>query len=180
MRKGKSLQTYWGWVFFMGLLLLVIGVIAIAAPFVTTLASIVFFGWLLVIGGIAEIGFAITHRNSDYFLMHSLVGLLTIVVGFLMVFNPTITAMTFTLLLAVFFLGVGIFRIFSSVAVRFTNWGWAFIGGILSVILGALILIHWPSSALWVIGLFIGIDLLFTGWSFIIASLVLKNVKRVK
>lgn len=172
----NPLKQYWGWMFGLGLILVLIGILAIAAPFVATFASVVALGWLLVIAGIAQLIYSFTSRHSSDFLLHSLIALFTILVGMLMLTHPTITAMTLTILLAAFFFALGLFRIYSALLLRFKNWGWVLLGGIIAIILGVLILVHWPSSALWVLGLFIGIDLIFTGWEFILGGLLLKKV----
>lgn len=170
-------HKYWGWVFLIGIFLLIVGGIAVAAPFITTITSMFIFGWLMIFAGASQLVFAFTYRHSDNFFIYTLTSILTILIGALIVANPAATAAAMTLLLAVFFLGAGIFRIYTALALRFQHWGWMLFGGILSFILGVLILMHWPTSALWIIGLFIGIELLFTGWSFILSAFVLKNTK---
>jgi len=165
----------WGWVLFVGILLLLIGAAAAASPFITTITSVVVFGWLLIFAGIAQLVFSFSYRTTSNFLMHIFTSILTVLIGVLIIANPEVTAITVTLLLAAFFLAAGISRIISALSLRFPQWGWILFGGMLSVVLGALILLHWPSSALWVIGLFIGIELIFTGWTFILAAFVLKK-----
>lgn len=175
MITENPFKNYWGWMFAIGIILIIIGVLAIAAPFVATFASVVALGWLLIIAGVAQLLFTFSARQSSDFLLHSLIALFTLLIGILMVTHPTTTAMTLTILLAAFFFTLGLFRIYSALLLRFSNWGWVLVGGIIAIILGILILVHWPSSALWVIGLFIGIDLVFTGWAFILSGLLLKK-----
>lgn len=178
MNTEHLLSKYWGWIFFIGIILVIIGAIAIATPFVATITSVVVFGWLLIFSGIIQLLYSFFGRHTNSLFMQSFVALLTILIGILMVSNPTVTAMALTLLLAVFFLTAGIFKIYGAVVWRFPQWGWTLVSGILSFILGILILVHWPSSALWVIGLFIGIDLIFTGWSLMAGSFVFKKLSQ--
>lgn len=175
--NNGALQKYWGWVLTLGILLVVLGCVAVGTPFLATITSIVVFGWLLIFSGFSQFFFTFSYRESDNFFMYVLISILTMLIGIFIVANPEATAITATLLLAAFFLAVGIFRVYSALVLRFRNWGWMLVGGLISVVLGILILLHWPSSALWIIGLFIGIELLFTGWSFILAALVLKNAR---
>lgn len=175
MTSETTVTFQWKWLFFTGLVLVLLGILALLAPLVATITSVVVFGWVLLLGGIMQLIFAITNRQNSHFLMQALIALLTGLTGILMLLNPTLTAMALTLLLAVFFISIGIFRIFTTLILRFPHWGWVLVGGVLSLILGILMLVHWPSSALWVIGLFIGIELLFSGWTFITTALVFKK-----
>lgn len=176
MNNQNIAPQYWGWPFALGIILIILGIAAISAPYFATIASMIFLGWLLVFGGIAQIAFSFISRASSSFLLHALLGLFSIVIGGLIIAFPSTTALTLTVLLVAFFLALGLFRIFTSIALRFENWGWFLASGILAVVLGVLILIHWPSSALWVIGLFIGIDFIFVGWSFVALSLFMKKL----
>lgn len=168
----------WTWPIVLGIILIIIGFIAAAVPYFTTMTSVYFLGWLLVFGGVAELIYAFVDRTSNRFMMHSIMGLFSIVVGVLIIIFPQVTAMTLTLLLAAFFLALGLFRISTSLILRFPNWGWFLLGGVLAFILGILILVHWPSSALWVIGLFIGLDFIFIGWAFLLMGLTFKRISR--
>jgi uncharacterized membrane protein HdeD (DUF308 family) len=107
--------------------------------------------------------------------LHLLSGVLNVVVGVLILAHPGAVAVGLTLLLAVFFLVAGLFRIIAAVALRFPNWGWAFFGGGITALLGAMIWAQWPSSALWVIGTFVGIDLLFRGWAWVMFALAARQ-----
>lgn len=179
MKNEMVASNYWGGLFLLGIILIVVGIFAIWAPFVSTFASVLTLGWLLVVSGVIQLVFAFSTRRSGSYLAHALFAILNIIIGFLMITHPDITAATLTLLLAAFFLGLGLFRIFSAAAMRFESWGWIFVSGVLALILGILILVHWPSSALWVLGLFIGIDFLFTGWTMVVASLVMRKAHPV-
>lgn len=173
--RDNPLKKYWGWILTTGIILLILGTIAVAAPFIATITSVIVFGWCLIFAGVSQIILTFAYRQSNDFFLHALIALLTILIGIFMAFDPAATAITLTLLLAAFFLAAGIFRVYGAIVFRFPQWGWVLIGGILSIILGILILIHWPSSAFWVIGLFIGIELIFTGWSFLMASYIVKR-----
>jgi uncharacterized membrane protein HdeD (DUF308 family) len=155
-----------------GILMIILGVFAIGAPVVATVAFQVVLGWLLVIGGIAEAIHAFMAQNWRGFLFELLSAILYVVVGALLLFNPLLGAAALTLLLAVFLVVEGIFKIIMALRVRdHRGWGWVLASGILSLILGAMIWAQWPASGLWVIGLLVGIQLLFTGWSVVMLAL---------
>src|SRR6266481_5271176 len=94
-----------------------------------------------------------------------------LVVGGLIVANPAAGTLSLTLLMAAFFIVGGVFRIATALSVRFPGRGWAVAGGVVTVALGTMIAAEWPVSAVWVIGTFVGIDLIFDGWSLIMAGL---------
>lgn len=159
-----------------GVILILIGVYAIASPFIATLLSIITLGWLLVLGGIVQLFYSFSIFRNQGFLTHFILALFSILLGILILNEPELAAASLTLLVAFFFLVLGLFRIFSSIFYRFESWKWFLFVGVLDVILGVLILLHWPSSALWVIGLFVGLDFLFMGWAFLTTSFLLKKI----
>jgi uncharacterized membrane protein HdeD (DUF308 family) len=96
------------------------------------------------------------------------------VTGFLIVTRPVLSAEVATMLMAVFFLVSGLFQLVGSIWVTLPGWGWQAVDGIITVVLGILVLAQWPASGLWVIGLFIGIDLIFYGAAWIGLALGLR------
>lgn len=176
---ADTARSSWVWWLIFGILLVLSGIIFLASPVVASFASVLVLGWLLIFAGIVHLICAFLDRVAENFWLHILISALTLVVGILMLTHPTVTLVTLTLLIAAFFLSIGLFRIISSVVARFQGWGWVFLNGIISFILGILILMHWPSSSLWVIGLFIAIDLIFAGWTLIMIALLLKKQRIV-
>jgi uncharacterized membrane protein HdeD (DUF308 family) len=110
------------------------------------------------------------------FFIDLLTGILYVVVGFMVVANPGTTAVALTLLIAMFLIFGGIFRIVVAAVVRFQNWVWLLLHGVVNLLLGIAIWRQWPLSGLWVIGLFVGIDMLFNGWSLVMLGLAAKNL----
>jgi uncharacterized membrane protein HdeD (DUF308 family) len=165
----------WGWFLLLGLAFIVLGIGAIATSTAVTLASMIVLGSLLLIGGVIQIAYAFwTHEWSGFFLS-LLAGILYTITGFLLIAHPTVGALSLTLLLAAFFIVGGLFRIIGSLMMRFEQWGWALFSGIVELILGLLIWQGWPATGFWVFGLFIGIDLLFYGWFWVLLSLTAKK-----
>lgn len=163
--------------FFLGMVLIIIGLVAISSSFVATLASVKVFGILLLIAGGTEVVHAIMIRNMRGFALHLLAAAIYLMVGLFMLEDPIQAAAVITLILAAYFIVGGVLRIIFSFAVRFDGWIWVVINGLVNLMLGVMIWNRWPESSLWVIGLFIGIDLLFHGWSSVILALTLRANK---
>lgn len=169
------LQKGWGWLLALGVLLSVLGLLLIAAPALGTLAIDLLVGWFLIIGGIAQLIHACMEKAWRGFLLELASGALYLVVGFLLVFYPLAGAQALTIFLAAFLLVEGIVRIAMALRLRQAQgWGWLLFGGIVTVILALLIWMQWPASALWVIGLLVGINLLFTGWSLTMMAIAMR------
>jgi uncharacterized membrane protein HdeD (DUF308 family) len=168
------LKHLWSWFFFLGFALMGVGILAMAAALVTTLATVLVFGIVLSSGGGVQLVNAFLARTWKGFVLHLLAGVLYLVVGGLMIADPVSAAAGLTLMLAAVFLIVGAVRLIYAALHSFSGRGWALLGGFISMLLGIAIWKQWPDSGLWVIGLFIGIDLLFSGWSWVMLGLLVK------
>jgi uncharacterized membrane protein HdeD (DUF308 family) len=168
----EALSRNWGWLLAFGILMIILGVFAIGAPVVATIAVQFALGWILVIGGVAEGIHAFMAQGWRGFLFELLSAILYLVVGVLLLVNPVGGALALTVVLAVFLIVEGIFKTVMALRVRdHGGWGWLLASGILSLVLGFLIWAEWPASGLWIIGLLVGIQLLFTGWSLVMLAL---------
>lgn len=172
----QEFRHNWGWFLALGVALVFFGTIALGSSVLATLASVVFFGWLLLFAGAVEAVQAFWQRKWGGFFLHLLSGILSVVVGLIIVANPGAGALVLTLVLAVFFMVAGMFRIIAPLVMRFPHWGWMLLSGLVSLMLGILIWQQWPVSGLWVIGTFIGIDLIFSGWTWIMLSLAARRL----
>jgi uncharacterized membrane protein HdeD (DUF308 family) len=171
-----NLRRVW-WLFFVfGLVSIIVGILAISSTFIATMASVVVFGVLLLIAGVTEIIHAVMVRNWRGFALHLLTAALYLIVGLFMLEDPIRAAAVLTLLIAAAFLVGGVLRIIFAAVERFPAWGWVVLHGFVDLILGGLILNNWPGSSLWVIGLFLGIDLIFQGWAWVILALSVRSV----
>jgi uncharacterized membrane protein HdeD (DUF308 family) len=117
-------------------------------------------------------------RGWSGFFLELLSGVLSIVVGLLFLRAPLNALAALTLLLACFLMAGGIFKVVAAVGYRFAAWGWSLVGGIVDVILGVMLWQEWLASALWVIGLFVGINLMFRGFNWIALGLALRLLSR--
>jgi uncharacterized membrane protein HdeD (DUF308 family) len=169
------LRRSWGWFLVLGILEIILGTVAVGASFFATLVTVVFFGWLLLAGGILSAGHAFWRKHWKGFFFELATGILYVVAGLMMVGNPLAAAATLTLLIAMFLLMQGIFRIIVALSGHLEHWGWVMLNGLITAGLGIMIWRQWPSSALWVIGLFIGIEMILYGWSLVMLSLIAKG-----
>lgn len=167
----KYCRENWVSFFLLGIILIILGSIAIIGANYTTLTSVIFFGSLLMIGGILQIIYAFWGRKGQGFAHNILAGIFYTTVGLMFITHPTASALAITLLLAAFYCVSGIFKIIVSLSTPTVQWGWLLFSGIISLALGLLIWSEWPIMGLWIIGLFIGIDLIFLGWFWVMLSL---------
>ncbi len=172
----KALQANWFWILLLGIALTLIGVFAIARPVITSVATVIFFGWFLIIGGIFYLIGLFGTRCWGGFFLELLAGILSLIVGAFMVGEPVKFAAVYTLFLAILFLVQGAFRIVGAVTGQFRGWGWVLFSGVITMLLGILIWQEWPYSGLWVIGLFIGIEFLFSGIAHIGTALAVRSL----
>ncbi len=178
-QEFQHLRSQWWWLFLFGLLLAVCGAAAVIFPALTalgTLAAVVVLGTVLIVAGIATIVAAFWAGKWSGVLVQILAGILYLVVGFMITEKPLESAMTLTLFVATLFIVVGGFRILAALMVRFPYWGWTLLNGIVTFLVGVIIYRHFPQSAIWVIGLLVGLEMLFHGWTWIMLSLAIKRL----
>jgi uncharacterized membrane protein HdeD (DUF308 family) len=171
-----ELKRSWGWYLALGIALILLGTIALGSALVMTIASVFFFGWLLIVAGVLEAVHAFWHKRWAGFFLDLLTGILYVVVGWMMVTNPKETALLLTLTVAMFLVFEGVFRIVTALTARYPHWGWVLFNGVISLVLGLMIWRQWPYSGLWVIGLFVGIEMLLNGWSLVMLSLASRKL----
>ncbi|HUN76791.1 MAG TPA: DUF308 domain-containing protein [Steroidobacteraceae bacterium] len=148
----------------------VIGGICIVGDITATFATVFFFGWLLLISGIAALIHAFTAGNWRGSLLYVLSALIRGFTGYLLIRYPGAGAVSLTLVLASFFVVGGLFRTIGAGTIQFPRWGWSAFSGILSFALGVMLLIQLPVSSIWFIGFAIGVDAVFEGVSLIAFS----------
>jgi uncharacterized membrane protein HdeD (DUF308 family) len=174
LRHGLSaLRGNWLWFVVLGGVLVALGIIALGSVVIASLAAAVAIGILLLLAGVGEVIGAFWCRGWSGFFLELLSGVLSIVVGLLFLRAPLNALAALTLLIACFLMVGGIFKIVAALSYRFAAWGWSLASGIIDLILGVMIWQEWPASALWVIGLFVGINLLFRGINWIALGLAL-------
>ncbi|HEV3237430.1 MAG TPA: HdeD family acid-resistance protein [Gemmataceae bacterium] len=173
-----SLRNQWWCFLLLGIALIVLGTFCIVDPLIPTLASVIFLGFLLMAAGITQIVSAFWAGKWSGMLIHMLIGVLYIVVGYMIVDSPVVNMVLITKFIAIFLIVSGAFRIVSALVVRFRDWGWALLNGGVTLLLGIIINRQLPEAALWVIGLFIGIEMIFNGWAWVMLALGLRAVAK--
>ena len=163
-----------GWILALGIGLIVLGFIALGDTALVTLMSVAVLGWILIFSAIFHaVNWFRGREDRSY--MHLLGFVLDLVVGVILISNPAVGALTLTLVLAVFLLVGGLMRLFDAISSHAPRRGWMILDGAVSVLLGILLWIHWPVSALWFIGFAIGVGLIFRGWSWVMLALWLRR-----
>lgn len=170
----------WGWFLLFGICLVLLGALAIVRSVAATVVSMLFFGWLLLIAAGIEIVQAVMVGKWAGLFQHWLSAALFGVLGALIVWRPVVTAEILTLLIGAFFLVAGIFQLVTPFVISLPEWGWHALNGLITLVLGVLILAQWPVSGLWVIGLFLGIELIFYGGAWVAVALRLRSAARAR
>ena len=173
-----ELKKHWGWMMALGIAFLTLGTIGLGMELFLTIASVLFFGFLLLIGG----GFQLVHaliycKGWNGILSHLVNALLYLIVGGLIVNDPVLASTLLTLIIGISLIMIGILRAITALQHRGTPaWSWTLLSGILSILIGFMIMANWPASGLWVIGLFIAIELIIAGWSYVLLALAVRKI----
>lgn len=172
----SELRAHWGWFVAIGILLLVLGVAAVAYALTATLVSVIVIGTFMVIGAVGLIIQAWRVKKWSGFIVWTLSGLLYGAAGLIALLNPLAGALALTLLLGAALIAAGLFRLW----VWFQNRSqpgspWVALSGLLTLAVGILIAIGWPANSLMILGLLLGIDLLFQGWSLLFTGFALRK-----
>lgn len=169
-------RAKWGWFVVLGVLLLVFGGIAFGNLLIATVASVYLVGWMMLFAGVVEIIHAFGVKTWGRFFYWLLSGLLYAVAGFFAFYNPLLASAVLTFLLAVALVASGVLRLWVGYQQRAEKGsGWIIAAGIVTVLAGVVIALGWPVNSLWILGLFLAIDLVFQGWTFIAFGLALKK-----
>jgi uncharacterized membrane protein HdeD (DUF308 family) len=168
----KLIAEKWGWFLALGIVLIIVGFAAIAFPFVSTLAAKIMLGWLFLIGGVVMVIHAFSAPAWQGFVWSLLIGILYVVAGGYLAFFPLTGLLTLAVLLVILFLAEGLFEVIMAFRVRpHDGWGFLLLSGIAALAVGVIIALDLPGSATWALGLLVGINLLFSGWSYIFLAM---------
>ena len=174
-----GLQRTWKALMGVGVLAILIGCVAILVPAVASVGTAIFIGWILVIAGAFLVAGAFAAQTVGSVVLRLLWAFLTVIVGLWLIVEPHNGTLTLTLVLGIYFLFMGITRIGVAFAARGQQGaGLVGLSGIAGLLIGILVLVEFPSSADWAIGLLVGIDLIFAGWTLVSVALVGKELAR--
>jgi uncharacterized membrane protein HdeD (DUF308 family) len=162
------LRAKWGWIVALGVVYLIAGFVALGSVVLATVASVIVVGAMMIIAGVAEVFSAFQIKSWGKFLLWVLLGVLYIIAGFVTFENPLLAAALLTLILGASLAASGIMRIILAFSMkRETPRIWLLLSGVITLLLGLLILAHWPVSSLYILGMFLGIDLIMAGGAWI-------------
>lgn len=156
-----------------GVVMVILGLIAIARPLYATIASTLVFGWLFIFAGITQIAHAVGSRGAGQLIWKLLLGVLYVGAGIIVLTNFLSGALALTLILGITLFVRGVIQVILAFDIRpARSWGWVLFGGILEIILGIFIWSEWPFNADWIVGLWVGVGLLVNGiWMIMLSSL---------
>jgi uncharacterized membrane protein HdeD (DUF308 family) len=177
----EALAAHWRLFLFQGAIMIILGVVAVAAPVAATIAIDLYIGWLLLISGIVGLVALFSAKDIPAFLWNLITAALSLAVGALLIWKPVEGALSLTILLTAFFIAEGIFQIAGSIAYRDVmggSWLWMLVSGISDLVLAAVIILGWPLTAIWVLGLLVGINLITSGWAIVMAAIAGRGVAR--
>jgi len=172
----QAIRGKWIWLVVLGIALIVLGTALLGSPVVATLATVTTLGVLILLGGGIEAVGAFWCQEWSGFFLALLSGILGIVVGLMLLANPIQGGITLTILLASFLFVGGIFKTVAAIAHRFEGWGWLLLSGVIDVVLGVMIWRELPMSGLTIIGVLVGISLIFRGVSWLMVGFALKRL----
>ena len=160
----ETVKRYSLWYLIQGALLVVAGFLAIIYPIMSSVAVIIMLGWLLIISGVAQGISLVGARHVPHFWLQLISVILALLIGFLFLRDPAQGLLTVTLLLIVFFMIEGISKIVFALTIRpFPYWGWVLASGLIGVLLSLVLWASLPVTALWLVGLLLGIQLISVG-----------------
>jgi uncharacterized membrane protein HdeD (DUF308 family) len=171
---GRALHEHWRLFLTEGIILVILGLIAIVVPPIATLAVTILIGWLFVISGIAGLIMTFWGRRAPGFWWSLLSAVIAIVAGALLLWSPVAGVLWLTFVLIAFFLIDGILSIFLAIEHRrelVGRWGWILVSGIVDLVIAGIVWAGLPGTAAWALGLLVGIDLVFGGTALIAVAL---------
>jgi uncharacterized membrane protein HdeD (DUF308 family) len=175
-RPHAAAHARWGWFVGLGILLLVLSALAFANLLAATVVSVYYLGMLMLFGGVVYLVHAFQLRGWDHSLPWILSGILYTLAGIFAFMNPILASAALTLMLALALVIAGLMRIWVGRRMKpAKGWGFILLSGIVTMFAGFVIALGWPVNSLWILGLFLAIDLLFQGWTLIAFGLGLRR-----
>jgi len=174
-----TVRHHWQLFLIQGVIMTILGVLAVIWPQISTVAVDVYVGWLFLLSGVVGLATMFLAQDVQAFLWLLLTAALSLFVGIVLLWHPVEGAVSLTLVLIAFFIVEGIFQIAASVSYRDVfpdSWGWLLGSGIADLILAALIIKAWPSTAGWALGLIVGVNLVTSGAAIIMVALAGRSV----
>ena len=169
----RSLKEHWQMFLVQGILLIILGALAVAVPVVASVAVAAFVGWILFFAGIFRTISLIRSPHAPGYVSSLILAILTAILGLVIAIFPLQGAITLTMLLTAYFIvhGISSFFLAFSLKEHTGRWGLLLAGGVIDLVLAALVIAGWPNTGAFILGLYVGINLLFTGFALTFAAL---------
>lgn len=159
-----SIKAGWGWFVALGVAFVILGFVALGHLLASTVATALYVGAMVLVGGVVQVLHAFRVQSWGRFLFWLLAGVLYVIAGGLIMYQPLLAAGVITLFIGVALVIGGIFRIFASFGARpAKGWGFLLLSGIITLLLGIEIMAGWPVNSVFILGLFLGLDLIING-----------------
>jgi uncharacterized membrane protein HdeD (DUF308 family) len=174
-----AIRENWKWFVFQGIVMLILGCLAVAEPVIASVAVDIYIGWLFIFNSVLGLVAMFSARDSSAFFWTLLTSALSLAVGIMLVWKPAEGAVSLTMVLTAFFIAEGAFQTISSFSYRDImpgSWGWMLASGLSDLFLAGLIIYFWPESASWTLGLIVGINLITTGLAIVVTAMDVRNV----
>lgn len=173
-----AVRASWGWFAVLGIAFIVLGFVALAHVLASTVATVFYVGLLVAVGGVVQVIHAFRVQGWGRFFYWLVAGLLYVVAGGLMFSNPLLAAGVLTLMIGVALAVEGIFRIVAGFGARpGQGWVWIVVSGLVTLLLGLIIIARWPVNSVYILGLFLGVDLIVNGVGTLLFGLALRDKK---
>lgn len=167
----------WTWMAVLAVICIVGGFLALLNPFGATILAVVLAGWIFLAQGVIQVVHAFRIRDWPGFMWSLGLGVLSLIVGFVLVADPLAGSVSLTFLVAVLFLMTGVAKTMFALALKpASGWVWVLVSGLVSVVLGVMILAGLPASATTILGLLLGIELVSNGVLFLFVALGLRKL----
>ncbi len=179
---AEELPKKWGWLLALGILMIILGTIGLFMSVWVTLATVLVFGGFALAGGVFQIIQAFKAKEEKWAgrLPQLLIAIIYILMGIIIIFDPVAAGLGITLAIAALLVAIGVTRIVYAFKCRKQQWRWVLplVFGIIDLILGFIIIVNWPISGLWVIGLFVSIEMIMNGWFMAFLAFVVKDIAK--
>lgn len=172
------LQKHWRLFLIEGVILMLLGIAAVVIPQFFSVVTVLFLGWIIVLAGAIHVGRALFFSEMPGFGLWLVLGALQIIVGYLLIADPIAGVMTLTMMMTLFFALEGVIKIYWAFMLRpLPQWNFVLFSGVTALLFAVVILVFWSETAHWLLGLFVGINMIILGWSIVKMSLSHKNIQ---
>jgi uncharacterized membrane protein HdeD (DUF308 family) len=176
-----AMRANWKWFVFQGIVMFILGCLAVAEPVIASVAVDIYVGWLFLFSGLLGLVTMFSARDASAFFWMLLTAALSLAVGIMLIWKPAEGTVSLTLVLTAFFIAEGAFQIGATLSYREVmpnSWGWLLASGLADLLLAGLIIYSWPESASWTLGLIVGINLITTGLAIVMTAMEVRNVAK--